>query len=236
MDIFGRFARDPACMAAIEAADGGSWRSPFRPGVVYPYAPSGGGNFEEQAGLIVKTNVKTSNGYFERASSSSKWAVSTPLSLTGMAAAMTFVCRCKFVTAASGFQVAFGDGNPLSGNTANEGLHLTYWVTRNLIRANMRTTAGGALLSVTSPAAFLDKWVTYALVIDSATTSMKLYADGILIGSVVSANISQVIGGYTSKLKISSDIAGVAATALNQVKNLLVFDRTLSIGEIQLLR
>lgn len=38
MDIFGRFARDPSCLAAINAADGGSWRSPFRPGVVYPSA------------------------------------------------------------------------------------------------------------------------------------------------------------------------------------------------------
>ncbi len=30
MDIFSRFARDPACLLAIDAADGGTWRSPFR--------------------------------------------------------------------------------------------------------------------------------------------------------------------------------------------------------------
>lgn len=38
MDIFGRFARSPDCLVAIDAADGGTWRSPFRPGVVYPSA------------------------------------------------------------------------------------------------------------------------------------------------------------------------------------------------------
>lgn len=38
MDIFGRFARDPSCLVALDAADGGSWRSPFRPGLVYPAA------------------------------------------------------------------------------------------------------------------------------------------------------------------------------------------------------
>ncbi|MGE4563374.1 MAG: hypothetical protein AB7F32_00760 [Victivallaceae bacterium] len=38
MDIFRRFARSPDCLVAIDAADGGTWRSPFRPGVVYPSA------------------------------------------------------------------------------------------------------------------------------------------------------------------------------------------------------
>ncbi|MGE4564480.1 MAG: hypothetical protein AB7F32_06400, partial [Victivallaceae bacterium] len=35
MDIFGRFARDPACLAALDSVNGGTWRSSFRPGLVY---------------------------------------------------------------------------------------------------------------------------------------------------------------------------------------------------------
>ncbi len=252
MDIFGRFARDPSCLAAINAADGGSWRSPFRPGVVYPAAPSGTGSFEEKAGLIVKSNVKTSNGYFESAIASglnqpaNRWFVQTALNLKGRPIHGAYVFRA-YMTSLPPAPTTY-----LSTSLCYTAKTLIYIVMQTdntgamtfFITIGAKTTGGGQgtlRLNVTKAqlSPYLDKWTVFVVNVDYSAKTLSFYGDGNLIATMT-------IGA--AYLNYFYDLAGddyfclgAASPSINQgdytrMKNGLLFDRPLSIGEIQILR
>ena len=58
---FDIMAKHPNCLLAVDATDGGKWKSNFNSNWVMPTTPTGSGSFEETHGLLTKTNVEAEN-------------------------------------------------------------------------------------------------------------------------------------------------------------------------------
>lgn len=243
MDIFGRFARDPACLVAIDAADGGRWRSQFRPGVAYPSSPSGTGSFEEQTGLLKKTNIKTSNGYFEPENLSIAARIDTPLDLRGRVSSYTSVVRFQppgVFSSNSQKQELAGQGSAVGSNVAICALCYVRDSGEYKFQLSHEMSGGRRLLTV-SPGYPLDPTRTYTAValiqVGTGQTTMSIYLDGILLKSSVTAEVPLgTASAQFTNFAINDNRLGAWSNFFGKFHNLLLFDRALKSSELQLLR
>lgn len=240
MDIFGRFVRDPSCLVAIDAADGGTWRSSFRPGFIYPASPSGSGSFEERTGLIAKTNIKTSNGYFESNNTSIPARIETPLDLRGCVSSYTSVVRFTAATLTSANQKQELTGQCPSITTGAYrpicSLAYAYNGTNGLLQLSQEI-AGLRVAMTRSVPQLAGMHVVAGLISLSATqTRMSIYLDGVQLGTATAyAGLPTGISSSTG-FSINDNRNGELTNFFGKFHNALLFDRVLSSGEIQLLR
>lgn len=196
-------------------------------------------SWAEKTRLITTNgNVDMSTGVFKQASTAARWSVDTPISLSGTPAQYTFICRCKFVTAASGTQIGFCDGVPLSGNPNTSGISLTYNSAfgGNYIDFFVTYRKDGAnVLAYTRchAAGYLDRFVVWSCQVAGANGQQKLFADGVEVGTLINGtNITGTLGTYASLLRIGHPTAATAATTPNQVSHLAVKNYAMTAGQI----
>ena len=91
MSALSQIAKDPSCLLAVDALQGGRWLSCIKPDGVQPAVPSGDGTWEERTRLLTKTNVRTDRGVFEAADPGQGWSVATALDLGGRQTPLTAV-------------------------------------------------------------------------------------------------------------------------------------------------
>ena len=99
---FDIMAKHPNCLLAVDATDGGKWKSNFKTGYVMPTAPTGSGSFEETHGLLTKTNVEAENNYFKHTTDDVGY-IETPLDLRGYAGDFTMISKAYIPSAGKAF-------------------------------------------------------------------------------------------------------------------------------------
>ena len=89
---FDVMAQHPNCLLAVDATDGGKWKSDFKTGYVMPTAPTGSGSFEETHGLLTKRYVEAENNYFKYIRDAYGF-IETSLDLRGYAGDFTMIAK-----------------------------------------------------------------------------------------------------------------------------------------------
>ena len=93
MSALSQIAKDPSCLLAVDALQGGRWLSCIKPDGVQPSAPSGEGTWEERTRLLTFNNITTAGGAFRAADDAKIAGIATPLDFRGNTTSKTFIVR-----------------------------------------------------------------------------------------------------------------------------------------------
>ena len=231
MSALSQIAKDPSCLLAVDALQGGRWLSCFKPDGVQPAAPSGSGTWEARTGLLTFTNVDASGGVFRAADSSARWNVKTPLRWQNLTAA-TILTRA---TVGDFPETVFSFGLPANPNYS--AILLRRSAENQLYASLLGTRADGSSVYRTMTADFSfvsGKKDTFAFVFDIDGDFMRLYANGELLASAaVRPLVAIAVDGATRPgFMLGTTSFSDAVNSGSAVSSALVFDRALTQPEI----
>lgn len=248
MSALSQIAKDPSCILAVDALQGGRWLSCIKPDGVQPSAPSGEGTWEERTRLLTLTNITTAGGVFRAADDAKVAGIATPLDFRGNTTSKTFIVRafCPAHDPDSGklyIHPLLGQGQIGYGNA--------YSVFSLAIWEDFRTAGNPKIMLVgriegenssvgnyAFPENALDSWHVFSMIVDydSSPGNMILsrYIDRILLntetvaaqnfGSGAASSMSEHVG-----IREDPVITWLADT---RVAAALIFDRALTQPEI----
>lgn len=249
MSALSQIAKDPSCLLAVDALQGGRWLSILKPEGVQPAAPSGEGTWEERTRLLTKTNVRTDRGVFEAADDSQIAGIVTPLDFRGNTTSKTFIARafCPAHDPASEklYIHPFFLQGAIQQGTSFYTFQFSLWEDRRSGRTtqlfptiSIGTDSPGA--TVTGAEIYLDQWHTYAMVIDynGGNCYIRAFVDGVLLRErIISGtpvwNTPTATTTQETTVGIRRDPnASYYAGSLTRISAALVFDRALTQPEI----
>lgn len=237
---FDVMAQSPHCLLAVDATDGGKWKSNFKTGYVMPTAPTGSGSFEETHGLLAKTNMEAENNYFKYLTTAIGY-IETPLDLRGYSGDFTMIAKAlltKNEIAGTVRKEAFlmqGNLNYVNGSfvffilqaaTANR-YELNFYVQNSSNTQIYNTYALPESFDWTMPHVFAVNYVASSKV-------FSLFVDGEVVATATKATFDSFNNGTSAKTQIAYKANPIAADAMKQY-NAMIFDKALSADEIKIL-
>lgn len=249
MSALSQIAKDPSCLLAVDALQGGRWLSILKPEGVQPAAPSGEGTWEERTGLLTLTNITTSGGVFRAENDSKVSGINTPLDFRGNTTSKTFIVRafCPAHDPASEklyIHPFFGQGL-VSGSSSQYTFQFSLWEDRRAgynIHLRSVVSAGTTVYeaNVRNAEPYLEQWYTYAMVVDYRGDNCYIhtFVDGTMIAErTVSGtpvwNTPAATTTQETTVSIRRDPnSSYYAGSLTKVSAALIFDRALTQPEI----
>lgn len=249
MSALSQIAKDPSCLLAVDALQGGRWLSCIRPGGVQPSAPSGEGTWEERTGLLAFTNISAGGGVFRAENDAKIAGITTQLDFRGNTTSKTFIARafCPAHDPASEklyIHPFFGQGQISSGATAWT-FQFSLWEecrsgkSSQLFPAvSTGTDAPGA--NITGVDGYLNQWHTYAMVVDytGGNCYIRVFVDGTMLREKI---VSGTPVWYTPAATTTQETTiGIRrdpnmsfyAGSLTRISSAMIFDRALTAAEI----
>lgn len=237
---FDVMAQHPNCLLAVDATDGGKWKSNFKTGYVMPTAPTGSGSFEETHGLLTKINVEAENNYFKHTTNTLGY-IETPLDLRGYSGDFTMIAKAlltKNEIAGTVRKEAFfiqGNLNYSNGSfiffilqaTAANRYELNFYVQNS---SNSTIT-----INYTIPNDF-DWTMPHVFSVNYVATSKKfsLFIDGKVVVTAAKPTFDSLYNGTAVNTQIAYKTNSTAADIMKQY-NAMIFDKALSADEIKIL-
>ena len=233
-------ARNPRCLLAVDATDGGKWKSSFNEKYVMPTAPTGGGNFEETHGLLTKINVEIENNYFKYTTNDIGY-IETPLDLRGYSGDFTMIAKALVtkneIAGTTRKDVFLMQGNlnysngsfvffVLQATTTNR-YELTFYVKNSSNSTIYNSYILPNNFDWTIPHVFAVNYVASSKV-------FSLFVDGENVISATKASFDSLYNGTAVNTQIAYKVSSTAADVMKQY-NAMVFDRALSADEIKIL-
>ena len=171
---FDIMAQSPNCLLAVDATDGGKWKSNFKTGYVMPTAPTGSGSFEETHGLLTKTNVEAENNYFKH-TTDDVGHIETPLDLRGYAGDFTMISKAYIPSAGKSFTF-FVQNNNISRSSR------FFYNGNNNIMVILLNNSSDARRTVSSTVLALDRTIphVFAVTVNKSKKNVTFYVDGVL--------------------------------------------------------
>lgn len=170
---FDVMAQNPHCLLAVDATDGGKWKSNFKSAWVMPTAPTGSGSFEETHGLLTKTNVEAENNYFKHTTTDIGY-IETPLDLRGYAGDFTMISKAYIPSAGKAFTF-FVQNNSKSRSSR------FYYKDDNDNMVLLLNNSSDVRKSVSSTALALDRTIphVFAVTVSKSEKNVTFYVDGV---------------------------------------------------------
>ena len=238
---FDIMAKHPNCLLAVDATDGGKWKSNFKTGYVMPTAPTGSGSFEETHGLLTKTNVEAENNYFKHTTNALGY-IETPLDLRGYSGDFTMIAKALVsknevaeTTREDVFLMQSRLGVYENGSfkffilqaTTTNHYELNFYVQNS---SNSTIT-----ISYTIPNDF-DWTMPHVFAVNYVASSkvFSLFLDGEVVATSTNSTFDSFYNGIVVNTKIACKAGGVAPDVMKQY-NAMVFDKALSADEIKIL-
>ena len=164
----------PNCLLAVDATDGGKWKSNFKSSWVMPTAPTGSGSFEETHGLLTKTNVEAENNYFKHTTDDVGY-IETPLDLRGYAGDFTMISKAYIPSAGKSFTFFVQNNNIIRAS------HF-YYNGNNNIMVILLNNSSDVRKSNSSTALALDRTIphVFAVTVSKSEKKVTFYIDGVL--------------------------------------------------------
>ena len=246
MSALSQIAKDPSCLLAVDALQGGRWLSCIKPDGVQPAAPSGEGTWEERTGLLAFTNITATGGVFRAENDAKVAGINTPLDFRGNTTSKTFIVRafCPAHDPNAGrffLHPLIGQGNAGSGATAFT-FHFSIREDRQsgLIRVYPVVSNGSVYYAAYADASeLLDSWHVFAFSVEHLpeSTVLRSFVDGAQVGS--SSNPAFAWGTPTATTAQETTVGirrdpnmSFYAGSLTKVSSALIFDRALTQPEI----
>ena len=246
MSALSQIAKDPSCLLAADALQGGRWLSCIKPDGVQPSAPSGEGTWEERTGLLAFTNITAGGGVFRAENDARVAGIATPLDFRGNTTSKTFIVRafCPAHDPDSNrlyLHPLIGQGNIGTGATGFT-FHLSVREDRQsgLIQVYPVVSNGSVFYSAYADASeLLDSWHVFAFSVEHLpeSTVLRSFVDGAQVGS--SSNQAFAWGTPTATTTQETTVgirrdpnSSYYAGSLTKVSAALVFDRALTQPEI----
>lgn len=249
MSALSQIAKDPSCLLAVDALQGGRWLSILKQEGVQPAAPSGSGTWEERTGLLAFTNITAGGGVFRAADDVNHAGISTQLDFRGNTTSKTFIVRafCPAHDPASEklyIHPFFGQGQ-IAGRATDWTFQFALWEecrsgnTSQIVPAiSDGTNISGA--HITGIDRYLNQWHTYAMVVDylNGNCYFKVFVDGTMLNE---RGISRTPAWNTPAATTAQETTvgirrdpniSVYAGSMTRISAALVFDRALTASEI----
>lgn len=171
---FDIIAKHPNCLLAVDATDGGKWKSNFKSAWVMPTAPTGSGSFEETHGLLTKTNVEAENNYFKHTTDDVGY-IETPLDLRGYNGDFTMISKAYIPSAGKSFTF-FVQNNSRSRSSR------FYYSDNNSIMVLLLNNSSDVRRTHSSTALALDRTIphVFAVTVSQKEKKVTFYIDGVL--------------------------------------------------------
>lgn len=249
MSALSQIAKDPSCLLAVDALQGGRWLSILKPEGVQPAAPSGEGTWEERTGLLAFTNITAGGGVFRAENDAKVAGIATPLDFRGNTTSKTFIARafCPAHDPASEklyIHLFFGQG-AIERGTSFYTFQFSIWEDRRsgkTMRLMPTISIGNESLgpNVNGAEIYLDQWHTYAMVVDynGGNCYIRVFVDGVLlqektVSGTPEWNTPTATTPQGTTVGIRRDPTdSYYAGSLTKVSSVLIFDRALTAAEI----
>ena len=246
MSALSQIAKDPSCLLAVDALQGGRWLSCIKPDGVQPAAPSGSGTWEERTGLLAFTNITSGGGVFRAADDANIAGIATPLDFRGNTTSKTFIVRafCPAHDPDAGrffLHPLISQGNAGSGATAFT-FHFSIREDRQsgLIQVYPAVSNGSVFYSAYADASeLLDSWHVFAFSIEHLpeSTVLRSFVDGAQVGSSSAPAFAWGTPTATTTQETTVGIrrdpnSSYYAGSLTRISAALIFDRALTQPEI----
>ena len=239
-NYFDVMAQHPNCVMAVDATDGGKWKSSFKDGWVMPSAPSGNGSFEETHGLLTKINVEAENNYFKYITDAIGY-IETPLDLRGYSGDFTMIAKTLVakneVAGTTRKDVLLMQGN-LNYSNGSFVFFILQATTTNRYELNFyvqNSNNSTIMITYTIPNDF-DWTMPHVFAVNYVATLKKfsLFIDGEIVSVFTKDTFDRFYNGVDSKNKLFYKMNNVAADIMKQY-NAMIFDKALSADEIKIL-
>ena len=235
---FDIMAQHPNCLLAVDATDGGKWKSNFKTGYVMPTAPTGSGSFEETHGLLTKRNVEAENNYFKYITDAYGY-IETPLDLRGYSGDFTMIAKALVTKAEITREDAFLMQSRFSAY-GNGSFIFLIWQKPSSSRYELRFIVQNSSNSMISndyvlPTNFV--WTmphVFAVNYVATSKTFSLFIDGEAVVTEAKPTFDSLYNGTAAKTQIACKAGGVAPDVRKQY-NAMVFDKALSADEIKIL-
>ena len=246
MSALSQIAKDPSCLLAVDALQGGRWLSILKPEGVQPAAPSGEGTWEERTGLLAFTNITAGGGVFRAENDAKVAGIATPLDFRGNTTSKTFIVRafCPAHDPDSNrlyLHPLIGQGNIGTGATGFT-FHLSVREDRQsgLIQVYPVVSNGSVFYSAYADASeLLDSWHVFAFSIEHLpeSTVLRSFVDGAQVGSSSAPAFAWGTPTATTTQETTVGIrrdpnSSYYAGSLTRISAALIFDRALTQPEI----
>ena len=246
MSALSQIAKDPSCLLAVDALQGGRWLSCIKPEGVQPAVPSGEGTWEERTGLLAFTNITAGGGVFRAENDAKIAGIATPLDFRGNTTSKTFIVRafCPAHDPDSNrlyLHPLIGQGNIGTGATGFT-FHLSVREDRQsgLIQVYPVVSNGRVFHSAYADASeLLDSWHAFAFSIEHLpeSTVLRSFVDGAQVGSSSAPAFAWGTPTATTAQETTVGIrrdpnASFHAGSLTRISSALIFDRALTQPEI----
>ena len=235
---FDIMAQSPHCLLAVDATDGGKWKSNFKTGYVMPTAPTGSGSLEETHGLLTKTNVEAENNYFKYTTDDIGY-IETPLDLRGYFGDFTMIAKALVTKAEITREDVFLMQSRLSAyeNGSFIFLILQKPSTSNFeLRFYAQNSSNSQISkSYALPANFV--WTmphVFAVTYVASSKVFSLFLDGEVVATSTNSKFDSFYNGMVVNTKIACKAGGIAPDVMKQYGT-MVFDKALSADEIKIL-
>lgn len=237
---FDVMAQHPNCVMAVDATDGGKWKSNFKSAWVMPTAPTGSGSFEETHGLLTKINVEAENNYFKYITDAIGY-IETPLDLRGYSGDFTMLAKALVakneVAGTTRKDVFLMQGNlnytngsfvffVLQATTTNR-YEFTFYVQNSSNSTIYNTYILPNDFDWTMPHVFAVNYVASSKV-------FSLFVDGEVVVTSTKTTFDSLYNGTSAKTQLFYKVSNTAADVMKQY-NTMIFDRALSADEIKIL-
>lgn len=237
---FDVMAQHPNCLLAVDATDGGKWKSNFKSAWAMPTAPVGNGSFEETHGLLAKTNVEAENNYFKYITDAIGY-IETPLDLRGYSGDFTMIAKALVtkneIAGTTRKDVFLMQGNlnysngsfvffVLQATTTNR-YELTFYVQNSSNSTIYNTYILPNDFVWTMPHVFAVNYVASSKV-------FSLFIDGEVVATSTNSTFDSLYNGTAVKTQIACKAGGIAPDVMKQY-NAMIFDKALSADEIKIL-
>lgn len=237
---FDVMAQHPNCLLAVDATDGGKWKSNFKIGYVMPTAPTGSGSFEETHGLLTKTNVEAENNYFKYTTNGIGY-IETPLDLRGYSGDFTMIAKALVAKNEVAGTVR-KDVFLMQGNLNYSNGSFVFFIlqapnaSRYELNFYVQNSSNSTIMinymipndfDWTIPHAFA---VTYV----ATTKTFSLFIDGEIIATSTKSTFDSFYNGTATKVQIAYKASSTATDIMKQY-NAMIFDKALSADEIKIL-
>ncbi len=237
---FDVMAQHPNCLLAVDATDGGKWKSNFKTGYVMPTAPTGSGSFEETHGLLAKTNVEAENDYFKYTTNAIGY-IETPLDLREHSGDFTMMAKA-LVTKNEVAGTVRKDAFLMQGNLNYSNGSFVFFIlqapnaSRYELNFYVQNSSNTQIYNTyTLPADFV--WTiphVFSVNYVATTKTFSLFVDGEVVLTSTKSTFDSFYNGTAEKTQIAFK-GGTLATDVVKLYNAMIFDKALSADEIKIL-
>lgn len=235
---FDIMAKHPNCLLAVDATDGGKWKSNFKSAWVMPTAPTGSGSFEETHGLLTKTNVEAENNYFKCITDAYGY-IKTPLDLRGYSGDFTMIAKALVAKAEVTNEYGLLMQTRFSTYEIGSFIFLIWQKpssSRYELRFFVQNSSNSTIRnSYTLPENFV--WTmphVFAVNYVASSKVFSLFIDGEVVATTTNSTFDSFYNGAVVKTQIVCKPGGIEPNVVKQY-NVMFFDKALSADEIKIL-